>query len=221
MSSSDSLFDQLSTNQAGKEQRLNALFNTVSPSALGGRREGTTTGLTWGYYGGEVLVNGVSTEVANDTISLTASTVNWIGLTMAGVIAKSTLAADAVRNPEHIPLYEVTTNSGGVTSYTDERTPEGLARLSHGIASIALTTANVTLTQAQALCKTLVVTGVLTASRDLIVPLVRRRWAVRHTGSAFDVRVIGASGTGITVAIGKTAIVECDGTNVLRLTADV
>jgi hypothetical protein len=44
---------------------------------------------------------------------------------------------------------------------------------------------------------------------------------VRHNGTAFDIRVIGATGTGITIGIGKVAIVECDGTNVLRITADV
>lgn len=80
--------------------------------------------------------------------------------------------------------------------------------------------ANVTLTQAQALCDTLTITGTLTAARDVVVPLVRRRWVVRHTGTSFDIQVIGASGTGITVAVGKVAIVECDGTNVLRVTAD-
>jgi hypothetical protein len=50
---------------------------------------------------------------------------------------------------------------------------------------------------------------------------VRRRWLIRHTGTAFGVRIIGATGTGITVGIGLSAFVECDGTNVFRCTADV
>jgi hypothetical protein len=37
----------------------------------------------------------------------------------------------------------------------------------------------------------------------------------------FGVQVIGATGTGITVADGKRAIVYADGTNVVRVTADV
>jgi hypothetical protein len=35
------------------------------------------------------------------------------------------------------------------------------------------------------------------------------------------VQVISTSGTGVTIAVGKRAIVECDGTNVVRITADV
>jgi hypothetical protein len=217
MSSTASKFDQLSASgQAGKEVRINALMNSVSPSALGGRRESTTTGLTWGFYGGTILVNGVATDVASGTVTLTGSATNYVGISQAGVVSVAT-----ARNAGHAPLYTVVTTVGGVTSYTDDRTPESMARLSYGIASQALTAANVTLTQAQALCETLVVTGALTAVRDLVVPLVRRRWAVRHTGTGFDMRVIGATGTGITIGIGKAAIVECDGTNVNRLTADV
>lgn len=216
MSSTTSLFDQLSTSQAGKEARINALMDSVSPAALGGRRESTTTGLTWGFYGGELIVNGLPTQVANGTVTLTASADNYVGISQSGVVSVAT-----TRAPGAAPLYKVTTSAAAVSSYTDERTPEAMARLCAGSASQALTTANVTLTQTQALCDTLVVTGALTASRDLIVPLVRRRWAVRHTGTGFAVRVIGATGTGISVAVGMTAIVECDGTNVNRITADV
>jgi hypothetical protein len=216
MSSSASLFDQLATSQAGKEVRINGLMNSVSTAALGGRRESTTAGITWGYYGGQLLVNGVATAVANGTVTLTVSTTNYVGISQAGVVSTAT-----TRTAGNAPLYSVVTSSSAVIGYTDERTPESMARLNYGSASQALTAANVTLTQAQALCETLVVTGALTAVRDLVVPLVRRRWAVRHTGTGFDMRVIGATGTGITIGIGKAAIVECDGTNVNRLTADV
>jgi hypothetical protein len=216
MSSSTSKFDQLSTSQAGKEVRINQLLDSMSPASLGGRRESTTTGLAWGYYGGQIVVNGNPTDIANGTVALTASSTNYVQITQAGTIVVGT-----TRDPRYAPLYTVVTTVSGVTSYTDERDAVSLDRLAHGNTSIAVTTANVTLTQAQALCDTLTVTGALTAARDLIVPLVRRRWVVRHTGTSFDVRVIGATGTGITIGIAKTAIVECDGTNVLRVTADV
>lgn len=216
MSSSASKFDQLATSQAGKEVRINELLDSVSPAALGGRRASTTTGLTWGYYGGTLLVNGVATDVASGTVTLTGSTTNYVSISQAGVVSTATS-----RTAGNAPLYTVVTSSGAVTSYTDERTPEAMRRLTRGQASQALTTANVTLSQAQALCDTLVITGALTATRDLIVPLVRRQWTVRHTGSGFTARVIGATGTGVTVGIGATCIVECDGTNVNRITADV
>lgn len=215
MSSFTSLFDQLATAQAGKEARINALFNSVSGSALGGRRESTTTGLTWGFYGGSVLVNGVSTAVANGTVTLTASTTNYVSISPAGVISVA-----ASRTAGNAPIYSVVTNSGGVSSYTDERSAEGLARLTYGIATQAMADANQTISQAQALCNSLTTTGALTAARNLVVPLVRRRWTVRNNCTGFGVQVIGTTGTGITIAVGKVADVECDGTNVLRITAD-
>lgn len=215
MSDSTSLFDQLLTSAANLPTRINELLDSVSPASLGGRRASTTTGLTWGYYGGDVLVNGVPTAVANGTVALTASTTNYVSINQAGAVSVATAV-----NAANTPLYTVVTGASTVSSYTDTRTPKSMARLNHGIASQALTTANVTLTQAQALCDSLVITGALTAIRDLVVPLVRRQWTVRHTGTGFDARVIGASGTGVTVGIGKACIVECDGTNVNRITLD-
>lgn len=217
MSDTTSLFDQLATSQAGKELRINQLLDSLSPGALGGRRESTTTGLTWGFYGGDVLVNGLATAIANGTVALTASATNYVGLSQAGVVTNTV----TTRNPLHAPLYSVTTSVSGVTGYSDERTPAQLDRISYGIATQAMADANQTITQALALCNSLVTTGANTAQRNLVVPLVRRSWVVRCSCTAFGVQVIGASGTGIAIAVGKAAIVECDGTNVLRVTADV
>lgn len=202
--------------QASPEVAINENFDAVAPASTFGRRAAATTGLVWAYYGGSINVNGVQTAIADGTVTLTASATNYVGLTQAGVVATATTAS-----PLHIPLYTVVTGASTVTSYTDTRNARDLARHAHGQTSIAVTTANVTLTQAQALCDTITVTGALTAARDLIVPLVRRRWVVRHTGTGFYIQVIGATGTGITIAIAKTATVECDGTNVFRVTADV
>jgi hypothetical protein len=81
--------------------------------------------------------------------------------------------------------------------------------------------ANVTLTSAEAQNNIIECTGALTALRDLIVPLTAKQWTVyANTTGGFGVRVIGASGTGITVADTKHAIVYADGTNVVRVTAD-
>ncbi len=216
MSSSTSKFDQLSTSQAGKEVRINQLVDSVSPAALGGRRESTTTGLTWGYYGGQILVNGTPTDIANGTVTLTGSATNYVQLTQAGAIVVGT-----TRDPRYAPLYTVVTTVSGVTSYTDERDAASLERLAYGIATQAMADANQTITQAMALCDTLVTTGALTGTRNLVVPLVRRQWTVRNNCTGGSIQVIGASGTGITIATVKVAVVECDGTNVLRVTADV
>lgn len=63
----------------------------------------------------------------------------------------------------------------------------------------------------------------LTATRKLIVPITDGLvWVVSNAATgAQSIQVIGATGTGITIATGKTATVAADGTNIRRLTADV
>lgn len=216
MADSTTNLPQLSASQNNQEARLNEILDAASMGTYYGRNAATCVGLTWGFLGGKLLVDGTETVTANGTVALTASTTNYVQLSRAGVVSTA-----VTRNPLLAPLYTVVTASGTVLSYTDERDFNAIERLSHGAASIAITSASVTLTQQQALCDTITVTGALTAIWDVIVPLVRRRWYVRHTGTAFALRVIGATGTGITIAIGTGALVECDGTNVLRVTADV
>ena len=62
----------------------------------------------------------------------------------------------------------------------------------------------------------------LTATRDVVVPLVSGyQWTVfNNTTGAQSLQFIGTSGTGITVANGKRAILYADGTNIVRVTAD-
>lgn len=207
----------IASNQSSAEVPINENFASVLWAELFGMNPLTTTGLTWGFKGGQFPVNGLMTAIADGTVALTASSTNYVGLSQAGAVVNTI----TTRNPLHAPLYTVVTGGSTIATITDTRSAQQIARMGYGIASQALTTANITLTQAQALCDSLVITGALTAVRDLIVPLVRRQWTVRHTGTGFDARVIGATGTGVTIGIGKTAIVECDGTNVNRITADV
>lgn len=209
--------EDVSSEVANEEVPINENFSRVGWAELFAKNGFTTSGLNLYYSGGQWPVNGVMTTIAaGGPVALTASIDNYVGITQSGALAN----AGATASPLHAPAFKITCDGSAITAVVDLRNASHLAKHAHGITSIALTTANVTLTQAQALCDTLVVTGVLTASRDLIVPLLRRRWVVRHTGSAFDARVIGATGTGITIGIGKVAIVECDGANVLRVTAD-
>ncbi len=65
--------------------------------------------------------------------------------------------------------------------------------------------------------------GSLGAQRNFVVPLAAGyRWTVfNNTSGGQAIQVIAASGTGIVIATGKTATVYCDGTNILRETADV
>lgn len=214
MSDSTSLLTQLTAGQASKEATVNEMLNALSQTAFGGRRQ-SSSGLAWDYFGGRILVDGVSTAIANGSVTLTASTTNYVESTRAGVVSNNVTAFTA----GSVALYKVVTDASTVTSYEDHRP---WLKLAPGRLTLAMADANQTLTHAQALVDSLELTGALTALRDVIVPLAPRSWTIfANTTGAFGVRVIGATGTGITVADGKRAILETNGTNVVRVTADV
>lgn len=215
MSNSTITFDAIIQSQSAKEITANAMLDAVSPASLYGRRQSTSSGLTWGYYGGNVLINGVLTQIANGTLSLTASTTNYVqALPASGAVSSNTTGFTA----GSIPLYTVITGASTVTSYTDHRlaTPEFTGRLAKTMGD-----ANTTLTQAEARNNIIELTGTLTAARNIVLPLAVRQYTVFNgTTGGFGLQFIGASGTGITVAAGKRAIVYADGTNIVRVTAD-
>lgn len=81
---------------------------------------------------------------------------------------------------------------------------------------------DVTLTDAQVNHAVHEFTGVLTGSISVIVPDDTHIYrCINNTTGAFTITIKTVAGTGIVVAQTKTAIVCCDGTNVVRLTADV
>lgn len=95
---------------------------------------------------------------------------------------------------------------------------EVVARALGGVESIAIGgSADVTITETQFSHRLLLLTGVLTADINLIVPAKERSFLVQNaaTGS-FDVTVKTASGTGITIPAATGAIwpMTCDGSNV-------
>lgn len=124
MANSTTNIDTISASQYGKEVTANAFFDAVSQSALFGRRASTTTGLTWGYYGGNFTKSdGTMTTVANGTLTLSASTTNYIVvLRSTGVVYSGTDPATAWNdNANYLRLYSVVTGTATVTSYTDAR----------------------------------------------------------------------------------------------------
>ena len=221
MSGSTSLLDLIAQSQSSKEVTANALFDAGSPATLFGRRASLCSGLNWFYFGGMMLVDGVLTAIANNAAALvlSASTTNYVEATRAGVVSKNTTAFTA----GSIPLYTVVTGASTVTSYTDNRAwvlPAGVAQRS---AIVMGSDANIALTQAQAAGTILSITSSvsLTTTRNVVVPLAAQQWTVYNgTTGAQSLQFIGASGTGVTVANGKRAIIYADGTNVVRVTAD-
>ena len=217
MSNSTTLLDLIAQSQASKEVTANALFDAGSPATLFGRRASLCSGLNWFYYGGVMLVDGVLTAISNNAAALvlSASTTNYIEATRAGVVSKNTTGF----TPGSIPLYTVVTGASTVTSYTDNRAwvqPQAMT----SSASVAVTTADVTLTQAQAACQYLTTTGTLTGNRNVIVPNNWQGIVFCNNSGAYTTTFKTAGGSGIVVAQGKRAIILADGTNVVRITAD-
>ncbi len=221
MSSSTSLLDLISQSQGSKELTANALFNAASPATLFGRRDNGCLGLVWAYYGGLIVVDGVATSIANGTLTLTASSgVNYIETTRAGVVSKNTTGF----TPGSIPLYSATAGASTIMPWTDYRLQAEMPGVAGKLSRVMSADANITLTQPEASNQILQITSSvsLAATRNVVVPLQPQQWTVYNgTSGAQSLQFIGASGTGITVANGKRAILYADGTNVVRVTADV
>jgi hypothetical protein len=218
MADSTAKLTQLTAAQAGKETTVNELMAALSIGSPLARRQ-SSSGLSWDYYGVDRwYVNATATTKANTTLTLTASGTRYVAADRSLAVTDNATAFPANK----LALYKVVTGTATVTSYEDHRDLHHINRFLYGRFTLAMADANKTLTYEQAMAESMELTGALTALRDVVVPLVPRAWTVyANTSGGFGVRVIGASGTGITVADGKRAIVECDGTNVVRITADV
>ena len=216
MASSASNLSLLVQSQSGKEATANALWNAMSQAALFSRY--SSSGLIWFYYGGTMIVDGVITQIANNTttgVTLSASATNYIEADRSGTVTKNTTGF----TPGRIPLYTAVTNATTITSYTDCR---GQWQPLHipSKTSVAVTAADVTLTQAQAACRYLTTTGILTGNRNVIVPNEWEGIVYCSNTGAFTTTFKTSAGTGVVVAQTKRAILLADGTNVVRITAD-
>ena len=77
----------LVTASTGGSAQANALLDAASPAMLFGRNSVASSALTWGFYGGTVLLAGVPTQVSNGTIALAASRTQQIE---AGPVSNTT-----------------------------------------------------------------------------------------------------------------------------------
>jgi hypothetical protein len=84
-----------------------------------------------------------------------------------------------------------------------------------GYVSVAMTDANYTPTSSQYNSSTMAFTGALTATRQVILPLVAgTKWTVyNNTSGGQSLTFIGSTGTGFTIPNGETGIVWTDGSN--------
>lgn len=215
MANFTSNLDLVQQAQSSKEITINGLANSASQAMFMARRESTSSGLSWGYYGGNLILptTGALSQIANGTISLTASTTNYIQMSASGAITTNTTGFLAT----HTPLYQVTCGTVAPTTWIDYRT---LLDINCPTVTVN-TTASLTVTSDAARAKVILVTGTLTSQINLTLPIVQRQYfIVNNTTGGFGVQAIQASGTGVVIANGKAAQVLTGQTNVIRLTLD-
>lgn len=217
MADSITPFGTIATGQGNQTAKANALLDAVAPVAVYGYKYATTSGLTLGYHGGKITVNGVVTTIADGTLVLTASTTNYVEANPAtGAVTKNTTAY----TPGYWRIGRAVTGTGSITTWYDDRYV-GFGQQTRLLTKAFPSDANYTLTAAEADVDVISITaGTITTTRDIIVPIAfPKTWIVKNN-TAQSVRIIGATGTGITIATIKAAMVMADGTNVIRLTAD-
>jgi hypothetical protein len=212
--------DEISSSQYQKEVSANELFRAVSPSGTFGKRISTTSGLTFGYYGGILHVDGVQTSISNGTVSLTNSATNYVEATRSGTVSANTSGFTA----GSIPLYTIVCSGGAQATPTDYR----VIMEPHYVGSVLSKTwpsdANYTLTAAESRARKVLLSGAtLTTTRDLFVPMYWDGFVRNGTGGGQSVRIRlsgSPSGSGVTIANGSGAFVFADDDDVIRASAD-
>ncbi len=205
---------QISQSQAQKELIANENFSSTAIAALFSNAPATTSALTWGYYGGVILYNGVLTNIADATITLTDNTTNYVEVTRAGVVSSNTTGFTAGR----VPLHTVITNSGVISSFVDERVPS--IDTSGAISINVAGNSDVTLSYTQSQCQFITLTGALTGNIHIIIPATPRWYAINNqTSGSFTVTFKTASGAGIVVNQSAQTFIYCDGTDTFNITS--
>ena len=217
MSDSTTPFGTIATAQTNQTSKANALFDAVCSVAIYAKNAATTTGLTLGYHGGKISVNGVVTVIADGTLALTASVTNYIEAhPLTGAVTRNSTAY----TPGYWRIGRAVTGTSSITTWYDDRFLN-FAKQTWLLTKAFPSDANYTLTQPEAEADVISITaGTISTTRDFIVPILFPKvWTVINN-TAQSVRINGSSGTGDTIATTKTAIVMANGTNVVRITAD-
>lgn len=204
----------ISSNASAKETTANENFEAASPAGAFGNKHTTTTGVTYGYYGGVLNVDGTLTVVADGTVGLQANNTNYVQMTRSGTVVSSTGGFQAGT----IPLAVVVTNtSSAIATISDRRLwCQPPPALYTSVRTVTMTSSSYTMTENDWRGELLWVVG---SAGALIVPTVPRRYGVINN-CALQTLVKTSAGSGITIAASRAADVTCTGSHVFRMTAD-
>jgi len=112
----------ISPSQVSAEVPINENFQSLIHQEVYGKKQSTTSGLTWGYWGGRWS----GFLLADGTLALTASATNYIVVLLTtGAISVSTAATNWNNRLDYCRVYRVTTNATAVTATEDHRAGKG------------------------------------------------------------------------------------------------
>lgn len=118
-----STFPQITTPpQASAEVLVNRMGETLEHQAVYGLKHSTTTGLSWGYYGGRWG----GYPVTDGVLTLTDAATNHIVVEIdTGAISNSTSSTNWDDTASYVRVYKATTAGGVVTAIEDHRAGPG------------------------------------------------------------------------------------------------
>lgn len=223
MADSTTHLDTISQSGASQDVTANALYDAASPATLYGRRVSTSSGLVWGYFGGNVTKSdGTQTTIANSTVTLTASATNYITAKKDdGAVYCSTSATNWNDTANYWRLYSVVAGASSVTSWTDEREIGRMTGVGTGLVAPVTKTTAFTLgaNENEVICNgSASITATLPTASAWVGRKVRIKTVAAYTVVSASSNVVplagGAAGTAILAATaGKYAELVSDGTN--------
>ena len=223
MADSTTNLDTIVQGSGSQDLQANALYDAASPATLYGRRAATCSGLTWGYFGGNVTkADGSQTTLANATVSLTASATNYItALKDSGVVYCNTTTTAWNDTANYWRFYSVVAGTATVTSYTDEREIGRMTGVGTGLVAPVTKTGDFTLgsNENEVICNgTASITVTLPGASSWVGRKVRIKTRAAYTvvSASSNVKPLDTdtAGTAILAATaGKWAELVSDGSN--------
>jgi len=223
MANSTTNLDPVTAVSYSKEVLVNALLDAASPATLYGRRASTTSGLTWGYYGGNVTKSdGTLAQIANGTLTLTASATNYaVAQKSDGVVSVASTTTNWNDNANYWRLYQVVAGTATVSSYTDDREIGAMTGLRSGYVAPVTKTGDFTLgaNENEVICNgTASITVTLPSASSFVGRKVRIKTRAAFTviSASSNVKPLDTdtAGTAILAATaGKWAELVSDGAN--------
>jgi len=229
MADSTTHLDTIVQGSGSQDAQANALYDAASAAMLLGRRAASTTGLTWGYYGGNVTKSdGTQSTVANGSVSLTASATNYItALKESGVVYCNTTTTAWNDAANYWRLYSVVTGTSTITSYTDEREIGRMTGVGTGLVAPVTKTASFTLgsNENEVICNgtaTITVTLPSAASfigRVVVIKTIAAYTVVSASSNVVPINSATAGNAILAATAGKWAEMVSDGSNWIIMAA--